>query len=150
MDTPATIPTTEERLLAGLSHLFGLMVALIIFFVERQKSRYVALQAMQSVLFSICLSGMLLLAMGCLFTLIFGGAMIGVTAMAGAEASGSDPGLAAILFALPFAGFWLLFPILICVSFAASILRWVVAIFCFTGKEIRYPILAGWAEKLAA
>jgi uncharacterized membrane protein len=150
MDTPTTLPTSEERLLAGLSHLLGILVALIIFLIERQKSRFVAFQAMQSILYSLCLSVIFFVVFGCLFTLIFGGATVGIVTMASQEANGSDPGLTPLLFALPFAGFWLVFPVVMIVTFAASIVRWAVAILTFTGKEIRYPLLAPWADKLSA
>ena len=141
--------TSEERLLAAVCHLFGWLVALIIFLIEKGKSQFVRFQAIQSILFSVCLIVTMFILMGCTFTLIFGGAAVSMLAAAGAASTDPNSGAVAAFAILPMMGVGILLPCFGVLVFAIFAINVIVAILCLTGRNFRYPVLGNWAEKIA-
>jgi uncharacterized Tic20 family protein len=147
MKTTTTEITSEERLLAGLSHLLGWLVALVILLVEQQKSRFVRLQALQAIIFSVMMTCVYMLLVGCMLTLVFGGVAVGAVTEAAAAGNGTDSGIGIFMAALSMMGFGLALPVFIVVAFCAQIVRIIAAVISFTGKEFRYPLLHRLAER---
>jgi uncharacterized membrane protein len=53
MESKTSTNSSDERTLAGLSHMFGFIVALVVLAVGQSKSRFVRFQAVQAILFSL-------------------------------------------------------------------------------------------------
>jgi uncharacterized membrane protein len=147
MPTNSSPYPSEERLLAGLSHLMGWLVALIILAVEQGKSKFVRFQAVQSILFSLTMTAVYTITVSCMMMLIFGGMAVGIVSAGLAENSASEPGIGIYLAGLSMMSFWMLAPCLAVAALCAFIVRLIAAVSAFTGKEFRYPVLAGWADR---
>ena len=138
---------SEERLLAGLSHLMGWLVAVIILAVDQGKSRFVRFQAVQSILFSLAMTAVYTIAVSCMMMLIFGGMAVGIVTAGLAENSAAEPGVGIYIAGLSMMSFWILAPCLAAAALCAFIVRLVAAVSAFTGKEFRYPVIGKWADR---
>jgi uncharacterized membrane protein len=138
---------SEQRILAGLSHLLGWLIAVIILAVDQGKSRFVRFQAVQAILFSLTTAAVYLIGISCLMMLIFGGMTVGVISAGLAENAGGEPGAGVFIAGLSMASMWVFMPCLMVVAFAAYVVRLVAAVSAFTGRDFRYPVIAGWAER---
>lgn len=137
--------TSEERILAGLSHLSGLVPGYGIilpgaFWASyRRKSEYIRFQSLQALSFQISLY---------LFWMIFAQVlligMLVLMAIFGAAFSGSSGEEIGVFMAI----FWGVFLFLF---FGAGlvylILVIVAAVSGFMGRDFRYPLLAAWLER---
>lgn len=136
-------PTSEERLMAALSHFLGWWVALIVWLVEKDKSRYVRFQAMQALAFSLTVFVLSMIASLLLGVLMFAGVMIAVLFAASALEYGSSSGGEAIimLFSLiPSFGWMLLMPFYGIIWLA----RLIATISTASGNDFRYPLIGKW------
>jgi uncharacterized membrane protein len=140
--------SSDERTLAGLSHFFGWIVALIVLAVGQSKSRFVRFQAVQALLFSLTSMLVYLVAAVCLSTLLVVGIATGVVSAALAQETGSDPGIGIYLAMLLPMSFWMVSPIFMLIALCEFIIRLFAAVSVLSGKEFRYPVLGGWAERL--
>jgi uncharacterized Tic20 family protein len=144
-----------ERTLAGVAHLMiltsyvGVLVSLVIWWRERERSRYVAFQAAQAVLYQSCLYLLsILLGFGLLIALwlpFFG-------LVLSPWGSDSPSGTAGALETLWIAG---LFAIALGMVLAAVLLALgsvaygvYAAVRCFQGRRFRYVLLARLAERM--
>jgi uncharacterized Tic20 family protein len=147
---PDTIaPTQDERLLAALAHVFGLVVALIIWATQKNKSRFVRFQAMQAVAFDVVLFVVFFLAVGCTMITMFGGTLLGVAGAAAASADETAAGgilglLFSLTFIIPFAGTCVMFFLAI----GALAGRAVAAINAYQGRNYHHPWLGERVEKM--
>jgi uncharacterized Tic20 family protein len=145
-----TAPTSDERLLAALSHVFGLVIALVIWITQKDKSRFVRFQAMQAVAFDVVVFIAVFIAIGCAFVFIVGGGVLASAGAAAAAVSGEEAGgpLAGLLISLsiilPFGINCLIFLLVIGVLVA----RVVAAVNVYQGRNYHHPWLGERVEKM--
>lgn len=145
IETPQ--PTSDERVMAALAHFFGLFAALIIWVTQKDKSRFVRFQSLQAMAFDAALLVFSLLLTTCMLGVMFLG-VLGMIAAAAQSSSWPENlvalGVGSMLF--PFA-------ILICilpVSLAALLVRTAAAVSVATGRNFKYPLIAGRVEAFLA
>ncbi len=145
MDLPVTDPTTDERLLAALSHasiLFvglGLAAPVIIWATNREKSPYVRFQSLQALGYQVFMSLVYLLLTLvmtiAIFVLLF--IMIGLAVALESEA---------LMIMATLSQFLILFGIF--GTMGLYILGGLFGgAFCLAGKHFRYPIYGPWLER---
>ena len=138
----ATEISPDDRVMAALAHFFGLFAALIIWATQKDKSRFVKFQALQSLAFGGLLTVVMMLAMLCLMGLMFLGIAGVVFASSQSNASpGNLPSMLPVAMLWPM-GFLCIMP----VSFAAALVQIIAAISVATGHNWRYPIIAQRVE----
>ena len=140
-------PTSDERMMSALAHFFGVIAALIIWAVQKDKSRFVRFQAAQAMAFDFTV----MLFMGVLFFCLFGVMFLGVFGgvFAAVNNSTSPDRLS------PFMLFPIMFPFLTftCIlpfSLALLITRVVATVSVLIGNDFRYPFLGAQVEKFLA
>ncbi len=142
-ETPQTLsPSSDERLMAAISHFFGLVVALIVWATQKDKSRFVRFQALQAAAFDVLFLLLWFVIVGCYMAFMafsmFGAMMFG-------SSMASDPSTQWI-FLMPSLfpmGILCIFPFILLLFVA----RIVAAVQTFQGKDFRYPWLAERVEK---
>ncbi len=132
-----SLPPQEERTWAMLAHLsvllnlfsgiLGPVAAFVIFFVFRDRSRYVAFHALQAFWMQL--------------VLWVGGTLLAIVTWTLASA------LAAVVIGLCLFPLACLFSLLPIVPFVYGI---VAAIAASQGRDFRYPLFASWAERMLA
>lgn len=145
MDKQPAIPTSDERLLASLGHFLGLWIALIVFLLQRERSRFVRFQAAQAMAFSLSVTVLSTFLFACVFGLMMIGIVAtGVLGAAAAEQQQPEAFLP-VIFAMSF-----LSPGIILCIFPYSLLilatRLIAGISVLTGKDFHYPVLGRWVE----
>ena len=144
-------PTSDESLLAAISHFFGLLVALIVWATQKDKSRYVRFQAVQAMVFDLVVSVIVLLTVGCMMVLIFGVLALGIGdfALIGSQSNPTvEPFrvLISMMTAIP-----LLIPcIMVPVIGIIFLARLIATIQTFQGKDFHYPWLGKQIERFLA
>jgi uncharacterized Tic20 family protein len=144
--------TSDERVLGGLSHLFGLFVALIIWLTQKDKSRFVRFQAGQAMAFDLTVMVVMFVLMGIIFGCMLLAIAVGMGGMLVAAQSNSEAGgIMAILLSLfstflPFGFFFLILPI----SLTLFVFRLIAALKAFQGENYHYPWLGNRVEKFLA
>ncbi len=148
MTQQALVPTSDEGLMAAISHFFGLLVALIVWATQKDKSRFVRFQAIQAVAFDLFVSVVVFLIVGCMMVAILGVLALGIGDIA-IFGSQSNPTvepfrtLIALMTAVP-----LLIPcIIIPVAGAIFVARLIATIQTFQGKDFHYPWLGSLVER---
>ncbi len=130
--------TPDERVLAALSHFFGLIAALIVWATQKDKSRFVRFQALQAMAFDMVFTVAYVLFMFCMMGVMFLFIMAG--ALYAAQSMPPDnmaPALVSSMFAP-----WLMFMCIMPLVLAAMVVRIIAAIAVATGHNFRYPLLA--------
>ena len=151
MTNQIATPSSDESLMAAISHFFGLLVALIVWATQKDKSRFVRFQSIQAIAFDICVSVIMLLVVGLLMIIVFGVLALGVgdIAILGSQANPTaEPvrTVVALLTALP-----LLIPCLIIpVVGVIFVARLVATIQTFQGKNFQYPWLGKWVDRMVS
>jgi uncharacterized membrane protein len=147
----------DDRLMAGLSHIFGLIVALIFWATQRER-KFVAFQAMQAIVFDVVVMVTFAVIGGCAFCAMFGGIGLMFPASFGLAAAGQGQGDAsgplAVVFMLitlvaallPFA----IMVVLMLVALSVFALRLYAGVSVISGQDFRYPILGAWLERYLA
>jgi uncharacterized membrane protein len=140
--------TSDENLLAAISHFFGFLVALLVWAFQKDKSRYVRFQALQAMAFDVLVSVITVLLAGCFILLIAAilGISIGDIAIFSSQNNPTaEPVrmLVALLGGIPFLGFCLLFLIVAVISIA----RLVATIQTFLGNDFHYPWLGDFVAR---
>jgi len=148
MTNQIATPSSDESLMAAISHFFGFLVALIVWATQKDKSRFVRFQSIQAMAFDICVSIIMLLVVGLLMIIVFGVLALGVgdIAILGSQANPTaEPvrTVVALMAAVP-----LLIPcIFIPVVGVIFVVRLIATIQTFQGKNFRYPWIGNWIEK---
>ncbi len=143
MTTAESTPiSSDDRVMAALAHFFGLFGALIIWATQKDKSRFVKFQALQSLAFGGLLTIVMMLAMLCTFGVMLVGMAGAVIASSRASASPQSVSNIAALAALSPMSFFCIMP----VSFAAALVQMIAAISVATGHNWRYPFIAPRVE----
>jgi uncharacterized Tic20 family protein len=149
MDSPSSIPTAsvppsqDERIMAALSHaaiilsLLGLVVPVVMWVTQKDKSRYVAFQALQAIALQLIRLVGFFIGMGCYMATIFS-----TVFMQAASSSSRTSGFPTAML-IPFAtlgvlGVFGLFFFLYAI---------VGAVMTLQGKDFRYFLIGDWVEQ---
>ena len=146
---PQSLSTSDERLMAALSHFFGLFVALVIWATQKDKSRFVRFQAVQAMAFDIVVMVAVFILVGCLMVGMFAMMALGMGGIALAfPQDGSMPDAPFAIFLTLMTTLPMLMPCVI-LAFMGVILgfRLVAAIQTFQGKDFRYPWIGSQVER---
>jgi len=144
-------PTSDERILAAISHFFGFLVALIVWATQKDKSRFVRFQSIQAMAFDLMITIIIFLTIGCMMVMIFGSVALGVGGIA-LTTSQNDPAAGpagvfiALMSAVPILIPCIIFP-LMAIIFVA---RLIATIQTFQGKDFHYPWLGTLVERSLA
>ncbi len=141
-------PTSDESLMAAISHFFGLLVAFIVWATQKDKSRYVRFQSIQAMAYDLLIYVIAFLVIGAFMLLIFGMLALGVGGIV-VFGSQSNPTVEPIrtLIALMTATPFLIPCIFIPISGIIFIVRLIATIQTFQGKDFRYPWLGAMVER---
>lgn len=134
--------SSDERMLAALAHLFGIVVALIVWVTQKDKSPFVKFQAIQAIGFDLVWMVIGMLASFCYVGVMFAGMFLMIFGTASAPES-FDPALVVLPAMFPLAIFCLIMPI----GLLNLGLRLFAAISVFQGKDYRYPFIGKQVEK---
>jgi uncharacterized Tic20 family protein len=136
-------PTSDERMMGALAHFFGLIGALIIWAIQKDKSRFVRFQAAQALAFDFVTMLLTLVVFFCSFGAMF----IGIfgTIFAAANSSASSETVSPFMM-FPFMFPWLMFACIFPFSIALFVARIVAAISVLNGNNFRYPWLGAKVE----
>ena len=147
MTEEPNVTTSDERMLAGLAHLFGVLGALIIWATQKDTSRFVRFQAVQALAFDF--AGMLFMMI--LFACVFGVMFIGMLGMILVPlSSNTSHENAAPFMVFSFMSFSMMFACIYPFSLAFLIARIVATISVLSGKNFHYPILGTRVEQFLA
>ncbi len=138
------LPTSDERMLGALAHFFGIIGALIIWVLQKDKSRFVRFQAAQALAFDFVVTLLMMVFSLCFFGVMFLG-IFGVTFASLNHAISSENFNPFIAF--PFMFPWLMFLCILPFSFAFLIARVIAAISVLNGNNFHYPFLGTRVEK---
>jgi uncharacterized Tic20 family protein len=139
-----TIPSQNDKIMAALAHIsailpfMGVIAPIIIWTTQKDKSEYVAFQALQAVAYQLLMILTWFIGMGCYMLSFF--TMFLSIPFAGSNGSDIDPSIAplfALGFMIPFIIFGAIF-----IGGALFILYGLIgAIQVFQGKDFRYAII---------
>ena len=142
----ALTPTSDERMLSALAHFFGVIAALIIWAVQKDKSRFVRFQAAQAMAFDFAV----MIFMGVLFFCLFGVMFLGIFGTAFAAVNNSSSQGLSPLMTIPFILPSLMFLCIVPFSLALLVTRVMATISVLSGNDFHYPILGEQVEKFLA
>jgi uncharacterized Tic20 family protein len=141
--SPNISPSSDERLMGALSHLFGPLVALVVWSTHKDKSRFVKFQALQALAFDL----ILVVVMGIVFFCIFGIMFVGMFgSVLGAMGSTSSPDAVMPFFMLPFMFPFIIFACIFPFSLLILAIRLIASISILNGRNYQYPLLGKWLE----
>ena len=141
-------PTSDESIMAAISHFFGFLVALIVWVTQKDKSRFVRFQAIQALAFDLLVSVITFLLVGCLMALTFGAMTVGMSGMAftvnqNEPSTGLVSLFITLMTAVPFLIPCIVFPL----TGIVFVARLIASIQTFQGQDFRYPWLGKWVER---
>jgi uncharacterized Tic20 family protein len=148
MSQQSLATTSDESLLAAISHLFGWLVALIVWATQKDKSPYVRFQALQALAFDLVTGLVVSIFVGCMLVLTIGvlGVGIGDIAIFGSQGNPTaEPvrSVVALMAAVP-----LLVPCIIIPLAAIILIARLIATFqTLQGKDFHYPWLGTLVER---
>ena len=137
-------PTSDERMMGALAHFFGIIGSMIIYLVQKDKSRFVRFQAAQALAFDL----IVMLAMFVVFFCLFGVVFIGMfgTMFAGLNSAAQSENFSWLMVlpvVFPFTVFTCIFPF----SLSILIARIAATVSVFSGRDFRYPFLGAKVEQ---
>jgi len=139
--------SSDERMMAALAHIFGAIAALIIWAIQKDKSRFVRFQAAQALAFDFAV----MLLMGVLFFCLFGVMFIGMFGtMFTALNNTSSPESFSWFMILPMMFPFLMSTCILPFSLALLVARVVATISVLSGNNFHYPFLGARVEKFLA
>lgn len=138
----ATEISSDDRVMAALAHFFGLFGALIVWATQKDRSRFVKFQALQSLAFGGLLTVLMMVVMMCMMALMMLGVLGAVLASSQSAASPENMPSLVMLAALSPMSFFCIMP----VSFAAALVQMIASISVLMGHNWRYPIIAQRVE----
>ena len=139
-----TTPSQDERIMAALSHgavlipIWGIVIAVIVWITQKDKSKYTAFQSLQALVYQLFIPLVWFLGMGC-YMLSFFASFLTIP-IAGSSSSNWPFGL---MMLVPFAT---LFTVLIG-ELAFIVFGLVGAVMVLRGKDFRYIILGRLLER---
>lgn len=142
MSDQIALPTSDEKILAALSHLLGPIVALIIWATQKDKSPLVRFQAVQAMAFDATLILFGVLGAGCVGLLVFCSMITGfVGAAAAATPNGDSSSPLALLFVLPAMMPFCIGPLIFIFALGMILIRLFAAVSVFQGKNFRSCVI---------
>ena len=133
--------------MGALAHFFGMLAALIVWALQKDKSRFVKFQALQALLFDFTVAILFGILFGCLFLLAMLGMSGSMFFFMSKASSSSD---IVPLFFLPFLFQSTVFACIFPISLVLTVIRLVAALSVLNGREFRYPVLGRWLENFLA
>jgi len=136
--------TTENRLLAALAHAsvfaqgVGILVGVVVYITQREKSRYAAFQALQAAVFQL-INLIIALGMWMVWGVFYGLSMIPLIQQAGVNPDAAPPAI-----------FWIsLVSMVIPLAYMTVVGLYGLwgALRTWQGKNFRYLLLGSWLEK---
>lgn len=147
MEIDITQPTSDERMMAALAHFLGLIGSLIIWAIQKDKSRFVRFQAAQALAFDLITMLLMFVVFFCFFSMMFIGVFATVfTTLNNIAQPDNVSWLMAFPALLPFGLFTLISPF----SIALLVVRLIAAISVLNGNHFRYPWLGAKVENFLA
>ena len=138
------MPTSDERLLSAIAYFFGIIGAVFVWILQRDKSRFVRFHAAQALAFDFVVTIFTMVFFSCFFGLMFAG-MFGAMLTASNTSSPSESFPLFIIFPtiMPLAIFACIFPF----TLLLMIIRIIAAVSVLSGHDFRYPWLGRQVEK---
>jgi uncharacterized Tic20 family protein len=142
------LPTQDERIMAALSHvsallpMMGVIAPIIIWVTQKEKSQYVAFQALQAMTYQLAMIAAWFVGMGCYMCSAFG-TFATIPFMSSSGSSQSDNPLFILPFLFPFTVFGAIF----IGGFFFIVYGVIGAIMAFQGKPFRYFIIGNRVER---
>ncbi len=123
-------PNDESRLIAAISYIFGVFVAVIIFLL-RKDDRFVKFHAAQAIMVDLAVMG-----------ISIGAVVIGIAFTVAAGIATAGIGF--------FLGFWFVWLMLMLFALLVFAMRLFLAFQAFSGKKFGLPIIGAQAQKIAS
>jgi uncharacterized protein len=145
LDSPA--PSQDERVMAALAHvsallpLMGVVAPIVVWATQKDKSRFVAFQALQAVVYQLSMVLAWFLGMGCYVLSFF--SLFAFIPFAGSETSQTLPPLFLPTFFIPF----VVMGLMLIGGLAFVVYGLIAAILVFQGKPFRYILIGRWVER---
>ncbi len=137
-------PTSDEKMMAAIAHLFGPLGAIIVWAIQREKSRFVKFQSLQALAFD----GIAMITMAVFFFCFFIIAFLGMSGfMVSAMNDPSSQKNFGIVFGAPFIFQFAIIACIFPISFLLLCVRFIAVISVLNGKAYHYPVLGAWIEK---
>lgn len=145
---PQSTPSQDDRVMAGLAHItaiiwfIGVIVPIVIWVTQKDKSRYVAFQALQAIIYQMIMIVAWFIGMAVYMVSSFGFVFPMILL------SSSNSGPITILFTI--LGFLIPFAVLgliIFGGFAFILYAIIAAIMGFQGKPFRYLLIGNWVTR---
>jgi uncharacterized Tic20 family protein len=147
-DTNMTPQTPDERVMAALAHIsvllpmIGVLAPIVIWVTQREKSKYVALQSLQALVFQIAMIVIWLFGMAC-YMCSFLGMFLPVIFVSSSGNSQSGDLIYGLTPLIPF----LVLGLIVLVEFGFIVYGIVAAVMTFQGKPFRYVIIGTRVER---
>ena len=144
MNAPDNVlPTSDEKMMGALAHVFGPLAAIIVWAIQKDKSRFVKFQALQALAFDVIVA----VIMGAFFLCIFGVVFLGMSGSMFTIMNHPSTGNEVTPFfflplMFPFTIFGCIFPL----SFILLIVRLIAAMSILNGKNYHYPVIGKWLD----
>lgn len=144
MENTSPTPTSDEKLMSAIAYFLGIIGALLVWILQKDKSRFVRYHAAQALAFDFLVTVLAFVMFFCIFGVMFVG-LFGSILIAVSTASQTDSAPLFVLFPafMPFMVFTCAFPL----SFVFMIGRLFAAISVLTGRDFRFPWLGRQVEK---
>jgi uncharacterized membrane protein len=142
--------SSDEKLLAGFAYLFGFIPAVIIWLLKKDQSPFIRFHALQAAIYNGIVSfftALLLAVQVAMIIVTTAGAFVGTNLVADTL----EPESPMIYF---FISIFMIMTILVGLSIIALIVislhlvNFIAAVYTFTGKAWRYPLLGNWVERV--
>jgi uncharacterized Tic20 family protein len=143
LDLETIRPTSDERMMAALAHFFGIIGSLIIYVIQKDKSRFVRFQAAQALAFDLITMLFMFALFFCLFGVMFLG-MFG-TIFAGVNNAAQSENVSWLIvlpMMFPFLMFTCIFPF----SIALFVAKIIATISVLNSNNFHYPWLGPRVE----
>ncbi len=138
-----SIPTSDEKLMSALAHFFGLFVALVVWALQKEKSRFVRFQALQALAFDGVVALFSMAVSLCLCALMFAGIFISAFSAVNSPGLSQNAGNMILLSSMLPA---LLFACMLPYSFVLLAIRSIAALSVLSGRDFHYPALGKRVE----
>ena len=142
-------PTQDQRIMAALSHVtilmpfFGIIAPIVVWVTQKEKSQYVAFQALQALVYQLSMIVAGFVSMGCYMCSFFSTFATLFFARSAEISQPAGPPANIVFFIIPFLIFGAIF-----VGGAAFMVYGIVgAVMTFQGKPFRYIIIGNRVER---
>ena len=141
-------PSQDERVIAALAHVsailpfMGVIAPIVIWVTQREKSRYVAFQALQAVAYQLTMIVAWMIGMGCYFCSFFA-TFLSIPMVSSSGTTPAGNALAELGFIIPFLSLGVIFLVVL----AFIVYGIVGAINVFQGKPFRYVFIGYRVER---